>query len=469
MAYIANQDEEENEAQNVATNIFQTNTAQQQANATPVQAGAPPSGDQSTAISSGGGAAGGQKAPLNMDSASSSKEVIRRNAGKMASPIDIGQTRQGISQAKTDLQNEANSYVANQKNNVGALDDNVIKKAVEVGDEGELGKVRQRLTQAPQYKNFTQTTNTDYSSKINDLSDTNLRNYFKMQGGPRATSGEAAFDALLLNKNKQFKQDRAAAQLDAANLDRDVKEIRGKVDTNAKAAYDQAFGAETNRIKDSIRSQVSPVVQRAEEQAAAEMARRQEMAKKDPKSLLQNLPGYQAWLTDIAEKVGDSGDEDRFLSQRVSQGLGNNPVGMNFTDFPKYNFVDFNQTPVSASNYLDENQVGMIQRGRGLLGEGGPMYSAAGPVGDPYSFNEDAARAFLAEQASKYRADLEAQAARERDKASKPPAKKDKPKVVANDLPNRGEDYTTESAGSGWQNTVKGAAEDAAEEVSSWW
>lgn len=393
MAYIANQDEDQQAAQNVATNIFQSTQGQQQQAPGPQAIVPTGGGDQSTAISSGNGSGTQQKAPQMSNSASSSKEVVRRNENKAMSPINIGQTRQNITQAQTDLQNEANNFVAGQKDKVGAVSDDVIKNAIQKGGE-DYSKLGQRLTQAPKYENFNQQTNTDYSSKINELSDSSLKNYFKQQGGPQATAGEAAFDAMLLNKNKQFKQDRSAAQLDAANLDRKAKEERDRADAQGRAAYEQLYGAESSRIKDAVRKQVDPIRQQAEAQAAAANAERQRMAGLSADEAIKT-PGYMDWLYQAAEEARGQGQYGGALAGDAEAEGAYLRDALSHADSNKINFLNVNQAPVSASNFITPEQADMLRRGTGLLGDGGAIYNSSGPADPAYSFNKDAASAYI--------------------------------------------------------------------------
>jgi len=389
MAYVANQNQEDDTAQNIATNLFQQNTGGQQQSQgfTGGQQTAPTAGeDQSAAISSGAsGSMSNARAPQTSNSGSSSKEVVRRNQDKMKSPFDLGAVKKNITDAEQGLQDEANAYVTQQKTNTKGVDDSVIKSAVGQGTEADVTKVSQRLNQArPEYENFAQKTNTDFSSKVNELSDPSLRNYFKGIGGPQASAGDAAFDAMLLGKNNQFKKDRSETLMQAQGLDVRVKDIRDKTNTEGKSAYESAYGGETDRIKNSIRSQIDPVRQKAEAQAAAENSRRQGLRQMDPGSFIEQTPQYYEWLKQVGADVGQNSEEDNYLQDEIIS-----------NQLPQMNYIDFNSGTLSANNYLDDNQAGMINRGQGLLGSGGTAYSAAGGPSQAYSFNRGSAEAAL--------------------------------------------------------------------------
>ena len=416
MAYVINNDDDQN-AQNVATNIFQNTTgAQNQGGQGQQQGGqsqAPAGGDQSTSIAQGSQTQ--SKAPAVSNSASSSKEVLRRNEGKIQSPVDVGGLRQNMATAKQNLQNEADSYVSGQAQKVAqnSVDQAGIQGALK-GDDTAWQKTQQRLTQAqPQYENFAQKTNTVFQSKVNELGDSQLRNYFKQAGGPQATQGDAAFDAMLLGKNKQFKQDRAQAMLDSQILANQTKDIRDKTDTNAKAAYGSAYQADTDRIRNAIQSQIDPVRAEAEAKATAENAKRQALASRSTKDAVGDQ-GYKDWLTGIANEVGGNGDEDASLRAQIEGRLSGGYGDQGYTDA---NFINYNQAPLSAGNFLDQSQAGMLNRGQALLGTGGQSYASLGAAPEAYKYNADAAKAFLSGRLGDIRAANEKRAQEERDRA----------------------------------------------------
>lgn len=398
MAYVINSDDDQDpnvNAQNVATNIFQQTTGGQQqpggqGQAAPMNQGG---GDQSTAISGGGGTGNGSQPPQKSNSAASSKEVVRRNEGKMQSPIDIGGLRQNMSKAQQDLQTEADAYIPAQTQKVAekTVSEDAVKKGL-AGEQYNYADVSNRLSNPmPQYENFTQKTNTSFTPELNQLQDSSLRNYFKSKSGPQGTQGEAAFDAMLLNKNKQFKQDRAAALQESGALDSAVKNKIDATNTAAKSQYEKAYGDDTARIKGLIQGQVDPVRSQAEAAAAAENARRQYLTTLNPGQLRDQDAGYNDWLKGIIDQVSTNPEEHNYLGDLRWDGT---------------NFQNVNSAPVSASNYLDESQAGLLNRGQTLLGSGGPTYSAAGPAGEAVTRNEAAAKAWMMDNLSKHREEL---------------------------------------------------------------
>jgi hypothetical protein len=277
------------------------------------------------------------------------------------------------------------------------------------------------MTQAtPQYKEFAPTTQTDFSSKLNDLNDSSLRNYFKMTGSPSTSLGDAAFDAMLLGKNKQFKQERAAAKQEADQFGQEAKQTIAQKNEDAKKAYTEAYGKGTQAIKDAATAELDPIRQRAEAQAAGAEAERARYAGMSAPELIKNTPGYQDWLRSVADQVGDSPEQRALLYQNIAQGFGQGQadtsdmggfslagrVGVN----PALNFVNVAQAPITANNYLTSDQAAELNRGRQLLGLGGPSYAASGGPASPYSFNAEAARAYLGNILGKNTTEQQAQA-----------------------------------------------------------
>lgn len=401
MASVYDQEDPSQDAavNNVATNIF--NNATGSAGGQQVQGGGMTGADQSQAVGSGGNEGSAAKQGSGQSSANSSKEVIRRNAGKAQSPIDLGEMSQGIQQSKKDLQAEADNYVTTQKANNYGVGNDTINTALNQGGDA-YNQVGQRLQQArPEYQQFAQKTNTDYTSKLNDVSDAGLRNYFKQAGGPMSTAGEAAFDTMLLGKNNEFKKQREGVKNDALALQRDTADIHKKTDADAKAGYESGYDAETGRIKSTIQNQLDPIRQQAEAQAQAEVQRRQQMQSASLGDQYKTA-NYTDWLNNIGLELGQNEGEDTYLKEKVLGGLGygqsaSNGLTLAGTVAPDaaYNFINYNGTPVTANNYLDKTQAEELNRGYGLLGQASPGYSAAGPAGDAYTFNQGAAQAYL--------------------------------------------------------------------------
>ncbi len=82
--------------------------------------------------------------------------------------------------------------------------------------------------------------------------------------------------------------------------------------------------------------------------------------------------------------MGDAENEASFVRNSLSN-----------TPYDKLNFINVNQSPVSANNFINPEQAAMLQRSRGLVGDSGPMYSSMGPAGETVSKNKDAASAYL--------------------------------------------------------------------------
>jgi hypothetical protein len=435
MAYVQSSEDEDQNAANVATNIFQNATGAGQPQG--AQTGMPQTsgGDQSMGIS-GGGASQQPKAPQPSNSASSSKEVIRRNQGKIKSPYDLGEMSTNIAKAQGDLQAEANKYIDTAKTtNRGVADDAIMRAIREGGDP--YSTVSTRLTQArPDLDAFKPQTNVDYGSKVKELEDSSLRDYFKRSSGPMGTAGEAAFDTMLLNKNKEFKQERAKVKNEATGLDQKVKEISEKTAKDAGLGYQQAYDTETGRIKDTIRGQIDPI--RAQAQARAEETNRARQnildAQKQGSSQLVKAVGegaYTDWIRNIANQLGGNTEEDYFLNNYV---LNADPTRQNYQDSPissRAHFVDVNPNMAQAGNFLSGSQADMINRGSNLLGQAGQSYTAMGDPGSAYSFNKGAAEAYLKGELNKMRADKEAQATRAREAEGKANFEKEQQRILA--------------------------------------
>lgn len=406
MAYIFSDDQNGDAANNVATNIFQAN-AGGTSNNPPDQNGSPKpvgSGDQSAAVSTGGNGQGGgqQQQQQASNSASTSKEAIRRNEGKTQSPINIGNLQGEMTTAKAAVQKEADNYVGNQKSSGQDYDDASINKALSGDDDTTLKGLGTRLHSAtPQYAAFNPTTDTDFSKKLNDLSDTNMRNYFKNANGPATTQGDAAFDTMLLNKNNQFKQDRSQAMQQAQGLTADINNIKADTDTKGQAALSKSWDDAGTHIKSSVQAILDGIKNPAEKQAAEAEALRQKWQNMSPAERAQNAQGYAAWNNGIVDQVGTNQAQRDFLRGFSSGGGMTQAMDPNSLSFSRglvndpTNFVDVSGTPVNVNNFLSPEQAAELNRGYDLIDGRHTSYAAGGPAAAPYSLNTGAAKAHL--------------------------------------------------------------------------
>lgn len=402
MAYINQTQEDDPTVQNISTNLF--NQTAGQGGGQPVQNGAMSptgqGGDQSQSIQ--GGPQATQKAPAVSNSASSSKEVLRRNEGKSQSPYNLNDLSGNIKNAKTSLQDEANNYVSTQQKADYSVPSDQINKAL-TGDKEAYQTLGTRLTQAkPAQTAFAPNTTTDYESKAKELSDASLRNYFKSTGGPMATAGESAFDTMLLNKNKEFKAQRDAVTNEASGLTRDAQAIKDKAAADAKVGYDAAYDKGTQNIKDTIGGVINPIRDQANAKAQAAEAERQKYAGMSAQDQIKNTPGYADWLRHIVGDVGGDAGQQTYLNDVVNGGLGQGQVDTNEMSLagrvginPAMNFIRTSQAPVTANNFLTPEQAMELNGGYNLLGQNGSQFSAGGAAESPYSFNPDAAKAYL--------------------------------------------------------------------------
>lgn len=428
MAYVAGQSQEDQDAaNNVATNIFQTSTGQQGQGGMGAQGGAAGTPDQSTSIGAGGGSGAPQKAAPQSMSASSSKEVIRRNAGKEKSPYDLNQMGSDIATARQNIQDESNKYISDQGNNNYAVDDDTIKKGL-YGDDAAFGQTGQRLTQAqPQYQLWAPTTNTDFQSTLNKVSDNGLRDYFKSANGPMTTSGESALDTMLLGQNRDFKQQRQAVNNQAATLGSQVKALQDTTDTNAKSAYDTGYSGETDREKGVIKGEGDSLLAGAQSQADAENALRKkiadEVAKNGNTALLpymQQLTGksYDQWMDDAIAQVAKTPQEAEYLRNNYQSNLkGAGPAPTDgFSFAPSYGtgvkpsdmvFANLMNGTAGVNNFLTGDQATALNRSNALLGAGGQSYAPASLDG-AIQLNPDAALAYLNKTVNDYRGNAKA-------------------------------------------------------------
>lgn len=414
MAYVAQQNQDEDQAANVATNIFQSAMSMggggqaQQGAQTPQ--GAAPQGDQSQAVGTGGGEVSKNAAARPM-TASSSKEVIRRNTGRQGSPVDLGKIRGDIGAAKPAFQEEANNYVANQRGRTDAVSDDVIKTALSKGGK-DYQSVGQRLTKAnPGTEEFKPETNVDFSSQLGDIEDSSLRRTFKRMGGPEATAGDGAFDTLLLSKTPGFNQQRSDVRRSATELDADAKKIRETATKDAVEGQKKAYEDETARVRKLIEDSIGGIKGEASKKEAAEEARRKAELKKalefgGEASYFGRDKTYQDTLNELVRQIagGDAGLE-KDLAYNVRG--GGVPV-----------FGSMGPADVNWTDYINADQAAMYGRGQGLLGGGGAVVAPT-KQGSFIDIDRGAMEAFVAQKAADLRAERAAEAQRREEEAAR--------------------------------------------------
>lgn len=311
-------------------------------------------------------------------------EVMKKNKTPEAGANFVGGIQQQAAKTKENLQNEANSYVQNTKQQAEGyrIGNPLIDKAIG-GDMETLGSLQSRLQgPGPNISNFEQKTNADLGD-INKIStDAGLQKYLKQRGGEGYTGGMAALDQMLLTGDKGFQAKREGL----ANEQNQLKDLASKTKESAqKEGHDYAqdvWETETKKAKDYLGQQASAEDQREANELAQERQARQALLANGGVANEAALKAQNEMLANVQQLSPD-------MAQYYKQAAGQ----LNNRDYYHLNQLNEGDT-------ITQDEAARMNRIQQLLGTG-KMYGAGRGLGDVGSFDVNAYQAALSGLAGK--------------------------------------------------------------------
>lgn len=422
MAYIqSSTNQDDDAAHNVGTNIFQNIMGGNPQGGQQPGAQQGQNGDQSQAIQSGGGpsATATQGGPTAQSSgAMGAQTAISRNKNRQSSPIDIKGMAGNIGASAKGFKNEADDFLANASNaqNWGMGDDGTLTYRPGEGGsagakdvlEGALGgsadaqtKVKAGMSGVGQDAEFKPQAKIDYTQDLAQAQNSGIERTFKQQGGLMATSGQAAFDSMLLNQNADFTRDRADLGQATRHLDNTVKASNEKLAKELPEGMAKARKTLANDYTAYIQQAMDDLLNPATTKAADATTQRRQQAEQYLKQLPPDvIAGLMDQAKPMIEKIAQpySGQEASIRNQ-IERELSKSLQGGNFLGVDPASFMRFN-TDVGAGAYLSDADIARITNANRLLGIGGsiPQRQDIAPL---YSVDGNAANAAIQQMIAK--------------------------------------------------------------------
>ena len=389
MAYVFDQ---LNQAlQPSSTNVFGSGQSPQQAQGQQSGTGSP--------LRSGGSAPAAGGSPGTATTSVGASSVKDTGVNQPQAPVDqTGALSQNYSNpgllsgiqsqqsaAKTQLQNEANTYLTGAQNQdvTGGVTASQLTNAGT--DSGAASAISSRLsqTQAPQAAAYTSGVNLQNPNLTALQSPSGLQTLLKTQGGSNYTSGEATLDQMLLGQNSGFQAGRAQALATQQALQQQQAQHQASLQNTAQKTIQNNWDTETGNIKTALGSDQTALLNAVQPQLSAY---------NNTISALNQTPNQQ-YITDqegqalqAAEAAGKGQNYAQYLIPAQAQNLVANPN--------QYYAVG---GPATAGQYLQQN--GTLAQYNQLAQLLGQTNMAGGTVAPNQSFNQSAYEAALVAQA----------------------------------------------------------------------
>lgn len=227
---------------------------------------------QAAGATQGSGAAQTGAARATSQTGSSKSNLLQKSIGQTQAPAQVSQVSQGIQQANQSLQDEANQYTtqgqqqyATQAPDVGA--------ALNAGTNStQFGQIKNLLGQqgAGPVTAFKSNVTLDPNQIANLASTSGLRQSLQSAGGPQYTAQQAAFDAMSLQNDPNYRaqmsnlasQEAAAESLQAQN--------NANLTSNLQTYADSQVSSAQQAVRDQLTQAQGGIASTLAAQALAE-------------------------------------------------------------------------------------------------------------------------------------------------------------------------------------------------------
>lgn len=199
-------------------------------------------------------------------------QVISRNRSKATNPFNFAQTTQALQGAKTGIQSEKDTYMANAAApyQFNAATQGAVQNWARSNTNDRpdwLNTFNQGMPQAPQAFNLQ--TNTNFAPIEAMKTNAGVRNYLRNPADPESRSGEQSLDFSLLNTDPNFNLQREAALRDYSGLMNLRNQVEQETPQAARAAQLAAFQNYKNQIAGTLGTEGKAIEDAARAQEAA--------------------------------------------------------------------------------------------------------------------------------------------------------------------------------------------------------
>lgn len=344
-------------------------------------------------------------------------EVIKRNVDKAKAPKGIDRVDADLSTAETGLQDEANSYVKNYADKDYSVDTSMLDKAADGDDESKVNAMNRFSKNADQVDQFNAKTDYDVEDSNMLRTDAGVQELMRRDSDQNYNQGESAFDMMLLRRNKDFNERRAAL----INRQDAVRQLADKYRTDktteAQGLTDQHYAAATDAAKGYLDKSQGDYVANLKAQVAKENALRDSYRTGGDANYLDSQKA--AAIQGLVQEYQETGDPNALAQVKYLQETDVDPSQF----YSVGRSLDADKDYGMAADAAGANRFNRIMQ---MLGRGDSMQAGAG-LGPTEGFDKAAYRDAAVKQAQvKFAAqqEAEAEAKRQAEAAAKAAAEK---------------------------------------------
>lgn len=304
---------------------------------------------------SGGGSSGGPSPQVQpkVQTTAGTNQLMQRNRGRGTGPVDADRLKSSVSDARSNIQKEANAYVDSAAQPYQQSQDQIkedMKTYAESGDTKYLDKMQK----APEY---VRPIDLKTSTSIKDVdllqNDAGIRELFRRGADAEYNVGQAALDAALLRQNQPFQLKRDEILNSYKQLQNEKNDITQNSQERAQKAANEAQANYAKNARGALEGLIGEYegAVRSKEEAFDRALAEAETSRR------AGLDSYaKAALDEIAR---NNPDISPFLSN------GSDPLDA------YYQASDFDGSDTNWQDFIDEQDSGRFNRILGALGRGG--------------------------------------------------------------------------------------------------
>lgn len=336
---------------------------------------------------SGGSQNTQQSQPQRQTDAGSKSAVLMRNVGGVKSPTSLQNIAGGVSSARQSLQDQANAFVSSADQDVQGLRQNLksnIKDYATSGRGGDwmtAGKVARRVA-GPELRADPR------AEDVNLLkTDQGIQQLFRRQQDAEGSFGEAALNAALLKKDKDFSSDRDLLlreyddyQKFAGSLPEEARaKAQARLD-EAQKLYNQELEAEAQNLAQSIESGVAQRESDIDQQLLAAEELRRSKVRDEAQAELARAASSGLYDPDTADYLNQAFQDNLnfrpdAIRTELTQNLKTRQIDPQMENITKvdpslYYQAGLSGQDTSLQDFYSEDESNQFNRIMALLGRG---------------------------------------------------------------------------------------------------
>ena len=320
---------------------------------------------------SGGGSASPGQTSSQQNSTGASNRIMSQNRDKAVAPVDVNRISDSVGQAKTNLQNEANSYIQGADDDYEAARGTVANDVRGYADNANPKGDWLNLFQSnPGYVDDIDLQTDTNIEDVNLLSnDAGISELFRRGADAEYSQGEAALDTALLRNNQDFNVERDGV----LNSYKALQNQRNDVLADSRGQAQDLRTETAGLYKDDVRNFGQGLLSSYEtNQRAEEKAFDDQLASLEAKRS-GDLGSYAQNIIDQMK----ANDPENALNNYYEAGDG---LGDYYT-------AGMGGDSTQWQDFIDDKEAGQFNNIMGLLGQGGDIRTAGQYAGQSAADN----------------------------------------------------------------------------------